>query len=72
MRLRPVAELDFTICWGRLDDDSDSAAAAAAACDTERDFCLAPPPPPDPPVTSGLGVVGWTDSLGVTGRLLQM
>ena len=73
MRLRPVAELDFTI-WGRVDDedDDDSAAAAAAAaaddCDPERVFCLAPPP--DPPVTNGLGVVGSTDSLGVTGRLL--
>ena len=76
MRLRPVAELDFTI-WGRLeDDDDDSKVAAAAAaveegCDTESDFCRAPPPPPAPdPVTSGLGVVGSTDSLGVTGRLL--
>ena len=71
MRLRPVAELDFTI-WGRLeDDDDDSKVAAAAAaveegCDTESDFCRAPPDP----VTSGLGVVGSTDSLGVTGRLL--
>ena len=74
MRLRPVAELDFTI-WGRLedDDDDDRAVASAAAvegCDTERDFCRAPPPPPPDPVTSGLGVVGSTDSLGVTGRLL--
>ena len=70
MRLRPVAELDFTI-WGRLDDDDDNRVAAVAAadegCDTERDFCLAPPPDP---VTSGLGVMGSTDSFGVTGRLL--
>ena len=78
MRLRPVAELDFTI-WGRLEDDDDDravavavavAAAAEEGCDTERDFCRAPPPPTPDPVTSGLGVVGSTDSLGVTGRLL--
>ena len=30
MRLRPVAELDFTI-WGRVDDDEDDDSAAAAA-----------------------------------------
>ena len=63
MRLRPVAELDFTI-WGRPDVGVD----CWDCWDRESAFCLAPPP--DPPVTRGLGVVGSTDSLGVTGRLL--